>query len=92
MLDATATAFSNLATGARDIPRYTAGEHDHLGHCLDYSRQAIMCAADTTVEWLDSEEEGSMLAIGPTNGNGVEHKYRDWEAVLQICCRSPGHG
>jgi hypothetical protein len=42
-----------------------------------------MCAADTTAEWLNSEE-GRMFAIGPTNGNGVEHKCRDWEAVYNF--------
>lgn len=51
---------------------------------MDYLGQAIMCAADTTVEWPGSEEEEKKLAIGPTNDNGVEHKCRDWEAVYRF--------
>jgi hypothetical protein len=46
-----------------------------------------MCAADTTVEWPGSEEEEKKkekLAIGPTSGNGVEYKCRDWEAVYRF--------
>jgi len=44
-----------------------------------------MCAADTTVEWPGSEEEEKeKLAIGPSSGNIVEYKCRDWEAVYRF--------
>jgi hypothetical protein len=46
-----------------------------------------MCAAVIIVEWPGSEEEEEKkkkLAIDPTNGNGVEHKCRGWEAVYRF--------
>ncbi|KAG6039635.1 hypothetical protein E4U41_002384 [Claviceps citrina] len=47
----------------------------HLGHCWDYLRQSIMCSADTTLEWLPPDEDG-------TTGWGYQHKCRDWSAVF----------
>jgi hypothetical protein len=67
----------------RSGTRSKYGEHDHSGHCLDYLRQALMCAVDTTIEWPGSEEE-EKLTIGPTNSNGVEHQCRDWDAVYRF--------
>ncbi|KEZ43964.1 hypothetical protein SAPIO_CDS4171 [Scedosporium apiospermum] len=45
----------------------------HSSHCFDYLRQAIMCAADTTLEG-DTE-------YGP--GWGSKHECKDYDAVLK---------
>ncbi|KAK1565918.1 uncharacterized protein LY79DRAFT_573128 [Colletotrichum navitas] len=47
----------------------------HLGHCFDFLRQGILCAADSTLE-----------AMGPgfteTTGEGVVHQCRDWKKLM----------
>ncbi|EHA18596.1 hypothetical protein ASPNIDRAFT_37801 [Aspergillus niger ATCC 1015] len=56
---------------------------DHLEHCLQYLEQAIMCAADDTIE-------PSFVAELPTgekariiNGDGVVHRCRNFDEVQQ---------
>jgi hypothetical protein len=47
----------------------------------------LSCALQTQqFEWPGSEEEEKKekLAIGPSSGNGVEYKCRDWEAVYRF--------
>ncbi|KAE8364652.1 hypothetical protein BDV27DRAFT_145155 [Aspergillus caelatus] len=48
----------------------------HLMHCWDYLRQAVMCNADTTLEWLPAppNDRGS-------TGWGYEHTCRDFDAI-----------
>ncbi|KAL9032285.1 MAG: hypothetical protein Q9214_008030, partial [Letrouitia sp. 1 TL-2023] len=62
----------------------TADQHAHstahMKHCFDYLRQALMCAADLTLEPLRSPREGSMPGV---NGWGVGHICRDWEGVRE---------
>ncbi|KAI3390390.1 hypothetical protein diail_9825 [Diaporthe ilicicola] len=50
----------------------------HLSHCWDYLRQAIMCHSDTTLEWLGPppHDRGS-------TGWGYEHQCRDYTAVFE---------
>lgn len=48
-------------------------EH-HIEHCLDYIRQAIMCAGDMTLEWPREEDDGRRDAV---DGWGVEHRCVD---------------
>ncbi|PKS08479.1 hypothetical protein jhhlp_004862 [Lomentospora prolificans] len=45
----------------------------HTAHCFDYIRQAIMCAADTSLE--------GQTEFGP--GWGSEHECKDYDAVLK---------
>ncbi|KAK3393280.1 hypothetical protein B0H63DRAFT_457892 [Podospora didyma] len=45
----------------------------HAAHCFDYIRQALMCAADTSLEGLTK--------AGP--GWGSEHVCKDYDAVLK---------
>ncbi|PHH90571.1 hypothetical protein CDD83_3258 [Cordyceps sp. RAO-2017] len=47
---------------------------DHIRHCFDYLRQALMCAADTNLEPINLETRA-------VNGWGVERKCRDYEAI-----------
>lgn len=48
----------------------------HLTHCWDFLRQAIMCAADTSLEWLPAPPND----IGST-GWGYQHTCRDFGAI-----------
>lgn len=50
---------------------------NHLTHCWDYLRQAIMCHGDTTLEWLAAppNDEGS-------TGWGYRHQCRDYNAIF----------
>ena len=49
-----------------------------MEHCFDYLRQALMCAADMTLEPLRPTPKGKMPGV---NGWGVQHTCRDWEKV-----------
>ncbi|KAA1475293.1 hypothetical protein DENSPDRAFT_883454 [Dentipellis sp. KUC8613] len=51
-------------------------QEDHVGHCLNYLRQSILCAADLTLE--PEVVEGEMDA---EEGLGVTHVCKDWSAV-----------
>jgi hypothetical protein len=60
--------------------------HNHLGHCFRYLAEAILCAADGTIEppVQDLEPEG-YIVDSYVNGDGVVHlcKYAKalWRAV-----------
>lgn len=51
---------------------------DHVFHCFDYIRQALMCAGDMTIEWPRVEEDGSRFAV---DGWGVTHECKSWVSV-----------
>ncbi|KAL4861734.1 hypothetical protein BDV12DRAFT_203705 [Aspergillus spectabilis] len=53
-------------------------EHNHIEHCLDYLRQAVMCAGDVTLEPPDQRPESGK---SPLQGWGVEHSCRSWEGI-----------
>lgn len=48
---------------------------DHVYHCFDYIRQALMCHADLTVEWPRTEEDGRRFAV---DGWGISHQCKNW--------------
>lgn len=53
---------------------------DHTAHCFHYIRQAILCAADTTLEVGGT---GMKIANGDkvAAGVGTVHTCRDWKQV-----------
>ncbi|TKA27395.1 hypothetical protein B0A50_05007 [Salinomyces thailandicus] len=53
---------------------------DHVFHCFDYIRQALMCAGDMTVEWPRVEADGSRFAV---DGWGITHECKSWDAIMQ---------
>ncbi|KAH6870170.1 hypothetical protein BKA58DRAFT_439723 [Alternaria rosae] len=60
---------------------------DHIQHCFEYLRQALMCAADTNLEDTETEpDEDGDLGIG-TLGWGTERVCRDFEAVKEWAVR-----
>lgn len=50
-------------------------QEDHVYHCFDYIRQALMCNADLTVEWPRTEEDGRRVAV---DGWGITHQCKNW--------------
>merc|ERR1711939_459646 len=53
---------------------------DHVFHCFDYIRQALMCAGDMTIEWPRVEADGSRFAV---DGWGITHECKSWDAIMQ---------
>ncbi|KAK4901692.1 hypothetical protein LTR27_001464 [Elasticomyces elasticus] len=54
---------------------------DHVYHCFDYIRQALMCAGDMTIEWPRTETDGSRFAV---DGWGITHECKDWGAIMEF--------
>ena len=54
-------------------------QEDHVYHCFDYIRQALMCNADLTVEWPRTEESGEKVAV---DGWGVTHQCKNWVSAM----------
>ncbi|KAK0706208.1 hypothetical protein B0T26DRAFT_788870 [Lasiosphaeria miniovina] len=52
---------------------------DHIYHCIDYIRQAIVCCGDTTLE--KSRTVDGKIVQG-VDGWGVEHQCRDFKAIF----------
>ena len=50
-------------------------QEDHVFHCFDYIRQALMCAGDMTIEWPRKEKDGRRFAV---DGWGITHQCKDW--------------
>ncbi|KAI4695001.1 uncharacterized protein J4E84_001625 [Alternaria hordeiaustralica] len=56
---------------------------DHIQHCFEYLRQALICAADTNLEDTKEEvDEDGLLGVA-TKGWGSERVCRDFEAVKE---------
>ncbi|KAK6420624.1 hypothetical protein LTR81_006359 [Elasticomyces elasticus] len=54
---------------------------DHVYHCFDYIRQALMCAGDMTIEWPRTETDGSRFAV---DGWSITHECKDWSAIIEF--------
>jgi Mycotoxin biosynthesis protein UstYa len=54
---------------------------NQLDRCFDYFRQALVCAGDTTLEHAVVINE---TVIGDTDGWGIEHRCRDWNAIFNF--------
>jgi hypothetical protein len=52
---------------------------DHIYHCIDYIRQAIMCCGDTTLEKARNVDGKAVRGV---DGWGVEHQCRDFSAIV----------
>jgi hypothetical protein len=56
-------------------------QEDHVYHCFDYVRQALMCQADLTVEWPRTEADGTRVAV---DGWGVAHQCKNWVSFQEF--------
>ncbi|KAG6018507.1 hypothetical protein E4U41_003831 [Claviceps citrina] len=52
---------------------------EHLIHCWDYLRQSLMCASDTSLEWVHPLDS----APGQTSGWGYQHTCKNFDAVFE---------
>ncbi|GAB7329181.1 hypothetical protein MBLNU13_g01001t1 [Cladosporium sp. NU13] len=66
---------------AETYDRMLKHQEEHVYHCFDYIRQALMCNADLTVEWPRTEADGSRVAV---DGWGVSHQCKNWDSVLEF--------
>ncbi|GKT92641.1 hypothetical protein CT0861_06184 [Colletotrichum tofieldiae] len=57
----------------------------HLSHCWDYLRQTIMCAADTTLEWMPNPTQEI------SKGWGYRHECRSWDEIYDWTARNRWH-
>lgn len=57
----------------------------HLDHCLDYLRQAIMCTGDTTLEKVIIDDDGKFKA--EIDGWGTVHECRSWHMLFEFAER-----
>lgn len=54
---------------------------EHLGHCFDYLRQAVMCAGDMTLEHaMEYKKEG----IKVVDGWNTEHQCRNYRMMYEF--------
>ncbi|KAL3462907.1 hypothetical protein BJX64DRAFT_287886 [Aspergillus heterothallicus] len=60
----------------------TSLKPDHISHCFDYLRQTIMCAADTNLEVLEPDADG-------TSGWGQPRVCRDYQQVFEWASKWP---
>ncbi|KAK0648123.1 hypothetical protein B0T16DRAFT_407752 [Cercophora newfieldiana] len=69
----------------KEYLKFALGEEhigdEHIYHCFDYIRQAIMCAGDTALEKARTMDGGRV--VRGVDGWGVEHQCRDWDAIFQ---------
>lgn len=61
--------------------------NSHTRHCFNLMRQAILCAADTTLDPLDKVDDNSNVGA---DGVGVVHQCKDWEKVYQYVIENQG--
>lgn len=52
---------------------------DHIPHCIDYIRQGIMCAGDTSMEGATYDRHRTVLF-----GLGNPHRCKDFQAIYDF--------
>ena len=58
----------------------------HMEHCFDYLRQAILCAGDTTIEWARKSSDGG--TDKQVDGWGVEHQCRSSKTIFDFTAKN----
>jgi len=53
---------------------------NHIIHCFDYIRQSLMCSGDMTLEHSREPPLGEKRT--DTDGWGVKHQCKDWNAMV----------
>jgi len=59
--------------------RFAGAGHEY--HCLDYIRQSILCAGDTTLDYAEMSDGYGLAGSGGFSGAGSKHQCRDWNAI-----------
>ncbi|KAJ6036864.1 hypothetical protein N7540_001143 [Penicillium herquei] len=85
--------FENEGAGPLHQHKGTAHHPDmdptHLGHCVGYIAQHLLCAADDTLEppWLSFNDKGDVIDAG-VDGEGFRHKCRDTSLLWSTAANS----
>jgi hypothetical protein len=75
----TLEGFINVTeAAAHQQKRMVFGAESHVDHCIDYLRQAIMCAGDLSLEHSLVPDEFGF------NGWGTAHQCADWSSMGEI--------
>ncbi|KAK3311961.1 hypothetical protein B0H66DRAFT_614226 [Apodospora peruviana] len=68
----------------KEYLRFSLGEEyvreEHVYHCFDYIRQAIMCAGDTALEKARTVDGKVVRGV---DGWGAGHYCRDWDVIFR---------
>jgi len=75
----TAKKKAEMLAGIVDDGHGNGGQGAHVGHCIDYIRQGIMCAGDMSLEWPREEPDGRRVAV---DGWGAQHVCRSWVGFI----------
>lgn len=62
--------YYNAVNGSRD------NHFEHVSHCFDYIRQAVLCNSDTALEWIPLHQQN-------IDGWGFEHRCRNFDEVYR---------
>ncbi|KAH7350825.1 hypothetical protein BKA65DRAFT_535923 [Rhexocercosporidium sp. MPI-PUGE-AT-0058] len=64
----------------RDKSRFAGDGHEY--HCIDYIRQSLLCAGDTTLDYAEIRRgsDGVERRRGFTGANST-HQCRDWDSI-----------
>ncbi|PHH75952.1 hypothetical protein CDD80_1914 [Ophiocordyceps camponoti-rufipedis] len=68
--------------------KFEDGSLDRLIHCWDYLRQTIMCAGDTSLEWVSPHQSEP----NSTDGWGFQHTCKNFEAIHEWAERHSSGG
>ncbi|KAF2209307.1 hypothetical protein CERZMDRAFT_100510 [Cercospora zeae-maydis SCOH1-5] len=75
-------SFANQSNMQQLYEVVLAPQADHILHCFDYLRQAVMCAGDMTLEQPRTESDGRRFAV---DGWDIEHEHcRSWDAMADF--------
>ena len=66
----------------------TAESAHHVEHCLRYMRQAVLCAADATLESAQPVYRDGRWVYG-ANGFGSVHRCKDWTVLRRYLEEHP---
>lgn len=61
----------------------------HIGHCVGYIAQHLMCAADGTLEppWVSYDKLGQVIDAG-IDGEGYQHQCHDASPLWEVAAKS----
>jgi hypothetical protein len=66
-----------LGTSYEEFGLFTRQELEHTSHCVEYLRQSILCAADTSME-------GETGAWPDSTAWGQRHTCKDYNALIEM--------
>jgi len=65
------------------LPETPLQAFSHADHCFNYLRQAILCAADTTIEASQQTKRPDGKSDAGASGMGMTHTCKDWTQLRE---------